>query len=68
MNFTKEDLKKAFEQGEKYDYRPTWASCFNKWYNETFVDNSKCNNCVFGKLKNNKNCKTCDEFSNFKEL
>ena len=39
MNFTKDDLLKAFEQGERYDYRPTWASCFNKWYNQTFIDN-----------------------------
>lgn len=65
--FTKEDLKKAFEQGERYGYRLAWTSCFHKWYNKTFVDNSKCDNCVFGKLKNNKNCKTCNEFSNFKE-
>ena len=31
MMFTKEDLKKAFKQGERYGYRPTWASCLNKW-------------------------------------
>lgn len=68
MDFTKEDLKKAFEQGEKYDYRPTWASCFNKWYNQTFIDNKKCDSCCFGKLKNNKNCKECVEFSKFVKL
>ena len=67
MNFTKEDLKKAFEQGEKYDYRPTWTVGFNRWYNETYIDSSKCKTCEFNRARNNKNCKTCDEFSNFKE-
>ena len=27
---TKDDLKKAFEQGERYDYRVTKAQCFAK--------------------------------------
>ena len=65
---TKDDLKKAFEQGERYSYRPTWASCFNKWYNQTFIDSKKCDSCCFGKLKNNKNCKDCVEFLNFKNV
>jgi hypothetical protein len=66
MNFTKKDLQNAFEQGEKHDYRPTWSCCFNKWYNITYIDAMKCNHCIYGSLKNNKNCKTCVEFVNFK--
>ena len=68
MVLTKEDLQKAFEQGEKYDYRPTWASCFNRWYNETYIDENKCKVCVFSERKKFKTCKTCVEFSNYKEI
>ena len=68
MNFTKDDLLKAFEQGERYDYRPTWASCFNKWYNQTFIDNKKCDTCIYGNKKNNKNCKECNEFSKYEKV
>ena len=35
---TKDDLKKAFEQGERYDYRVTKAQCFNRWYNQNYLD------------------------------
>ncbi len=64
---SKEDLRKAFEQGERFDYRPSLYKCFNRWYNENYIDSSKCNDCEFKEAKKYRTCKTCVEFSNFKE-
>lgn len=60
------ELQSAFEQGERYDYRPTWHKCFNRWYNENYLDADKCNGCEFKEPKKYKNCKNCVEFLNFK--
>jgi hypothetical protein len=64
---TKQDLQKAFEQGERYDYRPSLHKCFNRWYNENYIDKDKCNNCQYTDQKKYRNCIDCFEFSNFKE-
>ena len=62
---TKNDLKKAFEQGERYDYRVTKAQCFNRWYNQNYLDAEKCKNCKYSEQKHYKNCLNCIEHSNF---
>ena len=62
---TKDDLKKAFEQGERYDYRVTKAQCFNRWYNQNYLDAEKCKNCKHSEQKHYKNCLNCIEHSNF---
>jgi len=40
---------------------------FKSFFFETYIDSSKCKTREFNRARNNKNCKTCDEFSNFKE-
>ena len=62
---TKGDLKKAFEQGERYDYRVTKAQCFNRWYNQNYLDAEKCKNCKHSDQKHYKNCLNCVEHLNF---
>jgi len=47
MIFTKEHLKEAFNRGMSYDYRPTFFMCFNRWYNENFVNAEKCQKCIY---------------------
>ena len=65
MTFTKEDLKRAFEQGERYDYRVTKAQCFNRWYNQNYLDAEKCKNCKYSEQKHYKNCLNCIGHSDF---
>ena len=62
---TKDDLKKAFEQGERYDYRVTKAQCFNRWYNQNYLDSEKCKICKHSDQKHYKNCLNCIEHLNF---
>lgn len=65
MTFTKEDLKRAFEQGERYDYRVSKAQCFNRWYNQNYLDAEKCKNCKYSEQKHYKNCLNCIGHSDF---
>lgn len=70
MNEIKEHLEEAFEKGRSYDYRPTWYMCFNRWYNEKFVNSEKCNTCKYSNpiSKTNHNyCKKCIDCSLYKE-
>jgi hypothetical protein len=68
MEIKKEHLEEAFLKGMSYDYRPTFFMCFNRWYNEKFVDVEKCNNCKYTEVKhktNHKVCKKCIDCSLF---
>lgn len=68
MEIKKEHLEEAFNKGMSYDFRPTYFMCFNRWYNEKFVDSDKCNNCKYSEQKsktNHKICKKCIDCSLF---
>lgn len=68
MELIKEDLKKAFKQGDSYGYSMTQNTCFNRWYNENYLDMEKCKTCKFFEKKYYKTCLSCKEFSNYKVI
>ena len=61
MEIKKEHLEEAFNKGMSYDYRPTFFVCFNRWYNEKFVDSDKCNICKYSEVKHKTNHKVCSK-------
>lgn len=70
MKSHRQTLQEAFDRGSAYDYRPSRYPCFNRWYNETYVDKKKCDNCEFSsntKLVNRQTCDKCIDCKSFQE-
>jgi hypothetical protein len=61
MEINKKDLEESFKKGMSYDYRPTFFMCFNRWYNERFIDFEKCNSCKYSDSKSKTNHRTCEK-------
>lgn len=61
MKITKEHLEEAFKRGMSFDFRPTFFMCFNRWYNEKFVDAKKCLSCTHSAPASKVNYKTCNK-------
>ena len=60
MTKIKEDLQEAFNKGRSHDFRPTLFMCFNRWFNEKFVDAEKCKSCKYSNPRSKTNYKTCE--------